>query len=221
MKPMENEWLDRFPMLAALDDSGWRRALDAVRIATLAPGMVAFRAGDACESFLMVVDGAIRVQKVSESGREMVLYRVEPGQTCVLTTSCLLSGERYSAEGVVETEVSAAVLPIPVFQQLIAESDGFRRFVFSSFGERIADLMVLVEEIAFGQMDRRLAHRLLALETGGQVSTTHHQLAAELGSAREVISRLLKEFERQGLIALARGQIEVRDRGALERLLAR
>lgn len=218
---MAIDWLKRFPTLAALDDPAWRRALDAARIATLAPGTVTFRAGDMCENYLMVVEGAVRVQKVSESGREIVLYRVERGQTCVLTTSCLLSSERYPAEGVVETEVRVVVLPVPVFEQLLAESEGFRRFVFSSFGERISDLMMLVEEIAFGQLDRRLAQRLLALEADGRVAVTHHQLAAELGSAREVISRLLKEFERQGLIALARGQIELVDRSALEHLRAR
>lgn len=215
---MDTDWLTRFPTLAALDDPGWRRARAAARLVSLAPGTITFRAGDTCENYLMVVDGAVRVQKVSESGREIVLYRVESGQTCVLTTSCLLSGERYPAEGIVETEVNAAVLPVPVFQQLVAESEGFRRFVFSSFGERMTDLMVLVEEIAFGQLDRRLAQRLLALETGGSVTITHHQLAAELGSAREVVSRVLKEFERRGWIGLARGQIDLRDPVALERL---
>jgi CRP/FNR family transcriptional regulator len=213
------EWLRAFPALAAVTDPAWLRIAATAQLIRLPAGQAAFRPGDACENYVMVASGTIRVQKVAESGREIVLYRVEPGETCVLTTSCLLGGARYPAEGVTESEVEAAVLPIARFHEAVAASDGFRRFVFASLGERLSDLMVLVEAIAFGRVDARLAERLLALGgSNGQIATTHQSLAAELGTAREVVSRLLKEFERHGWLALTRGRIELKDRAALQRV---
>jgi len=214
-------WLRAFPALAAVDDPAWRRSARAAQVVRLPPGTVTFRQGDACQNYVMVVSGSIRVQKNTDTGREIVLYRVEPGDTCVLTTSCLFSGTRYPAEGVTESEVTAAVLPLREFHETVSSSEGFRRFVFASFGSRMAELMLLVEAIAFGRLDVRLAERLLALADGdGHIATTHQQLAAELGSAREVVSRLLKEFERHGWLVLARGQVELKDRPALARLAA-
>jgi len=158
-----DDWLDRFPALATAPEAERRRLLAVAQALRVPAGTTVFRPGDACQNYLMVAQGSVRVQKVSESGREIVLYRVEPGQTCVLTTSCLLAGERYPAEGVTETEVVARVLPLAPFHELLAASDVFRHFVFSSFGCRMAELMALVEEVAFGRMDSRLAQRLLAL----------------------------------------------------------
>jgi CRP/FNR family transcriptional regulator len=213
------DWLRAFPALAPVTDPAWRRVAATAQVIHLPAGQVAFRPGDVCENYLMVASGTIRVQKVAENGREIVLYRVEPGETCVLTTSCLLGGARYPAEGITEGAVEAAVLPIARFHEAVAASDGFRRFVFASLGERLSDLMVLVEAIAFGRVDARLAERLLALGgPNGTITTTHQGLAAELGTAREVVSRLLKEFERHGWVALSRGRVEIKDRAALERV---
>jgi CRP/FNR family transcriptional regulator len=171
------DWLIRFPALAAARDPELQRLVAAAPLLQVPAGVSVFRAGDACERYLMVLEGSVRVQKLAENGREIVLYRVAAGETCVLTTSCLLAGER------------------------------------------MAELMTLVEAIAFGRMDSRLAQRLLALgRSAARVTITHQQLAAELGSAREVISRLLKEFERHGVIALERGEIAILDPAALARL---
>jgi CRP/FNR family transcriptional regulator len=216
MSQPDPEWLSAFPSFAALDDAAARAALGGAQIVQLPVGHMVFREGDACRHYLMVLDGSVRVQKLGESGREIVLYRVERGQTCVLTTSCLFGGARYPAEGVTETPVTAAVLPLARFNEAVAVSAGFRRFAFASFSERVADLMMLVEAIAFGRVDERLAARLLALAAGDTaLSLTHAQLAAELGTAREVVSRLLKEFERRGWVALTRGQVRIADRAAL------
>lgn len=221
MKASDPQWLAAFPALAALDDPVARRVLATAQLVELPPGETLFRAGDACRHYVMVLSGSIRVHKVSESGREIVLYRVERGQTCVLTTSCLFAATPYSAEGVTETPVSAALLSRESFNEAVAGSAGFRRFVFAAFGERIEGLMELIEAIAFGRVDERLAARLLAFaDTAAVISLTHQQLATELGTAREVISRLLKEFERRGWVALMRGEIAIRDRVALERLAA-
>jgi CRP/FNR family transcriptional regulator len=185
---------------------------------TIPPGVTVYREGDACENFFLVLDGSVRVQKLSESGREIVLYRVEAGQSCVLTTTCLLAHERYAAEGITETEVRAVSIPLARFHEALARSPGFRDFVFTSYGVRISDLILLVEEVAFGRIDLRLAQLLLDQAKGELLEATHQQLAAELGTAREVISRQLKEFERRGWVQLGRGRIQVLDRDGLAAL---
>lgn len=210
--------LDAFPELAAVTGDGRRLLEGALRFAEVPVGTVLFSEGAACQAYVLVLNGSVRVQKVSESGREIVLYRVERGQTCVLTTACLMTRAEYGAEGVAETPVKAAMLTAAAFEQLVDASPAFRRFVFEVYATRIADLLMLIEEVAFGRIDVRLAQVLLghaARSPDGVVGATHQVLATELGTAREVVSRQLKEFERRGWVALARGRIEVRDRAAL------
>ena len=218
MPDRETAWLDAFPELATIEPEARRRLAAEARPITLPAGVTVFHDGDACTNYLLVLDGSVRVQKISSGGREITL-RVGDGQTCILTTSCLLAGERYPAEGVTETEVRAIALPGTLFQALLAGSAGFRQFVFSVYARRITDLIELVEDVAFGRMDLRLATRLRdSADTAGVVTTTHQELAAELGSAREVVSRLLKDFEHRGLVTLHRGRIELRDPESLARL---
>jgi len=219
MTTLMDRLMTGFPALRDLDVESRRLLEESARPATLAAGTQLFLDGDPCTAFTLVLDGAVRVQKVSESGRRIVLYRVEPGQTCVLTTNALMAASPYGAEGLAETDLSVAIVPLGTFQRLLAVSDVFRRFVFSAYATRISDLLLLIEEVAFARIDTRLAHLLLSRsDPGGEVRATHHDLATELGSAREVISRQLKEFERQGWISAARGRVMVTDRGALERL---
>jgi CRP/FNR family transcriptional regulator len=203
-------WMGQFPQLAAIDDPAWRRTAAAARILSVAPGTVLFRDGDACAGYVLVLDGSVRVQKMDPHGREIVLYRVEQGQTCMLTTSCLLGGTAYPAEGIAEETTRLAMLPAPGFDRAVAESAGFRRFVLSAISRRIADLMMLIEDVAFGRMDMRLA-RLLShrADADGMLAVTHQDLAVELGTAREVVSRLLKDFEARGLVRLGRGEVRV------------
>jgi CRP/FNR family transcriptional regulator len=180
-----------------------------------------FQDGDACQRYLLVLDGSVRVQKVSSNGREITLYRVGHGETCVLTTTCLLANRPYPAVGVAETEVRAIALDARLFQELLGESPVFRQFVFSIYARRIADLIELVEAVAFARMDVRLAALLLASAAEDDaVNATHHELAAELGSAREVVSRLLKDFEQRGLVSLQRARIGLLDRRGLAEFAA-
>lgn len=219
--PPASPWWNAFPALKDIQDPRWRALMGSAREVTIPPGTSVFRAGDACRNFLFVLDGSVRVEKLGENGREIVLYRVGSGETCLLTTSCLIARERYPAEGVTETEVRAVALPDELFNEALALSPEFRGFVFASFGARLAELMALVEAITFGRGDARLARRLLESGTpSGEVVATHQELAAELGTAREVVSRFLKEFERRGYVRLARGHIEITDRAALETLAA-
>jgi len=212
-----NEWKRAFPALQEANDPSWQHAASMVQLATVPQGAVLFRDGDACSGYVMVVEGSVRVQKIDPEDHEIVLYRVEQGQTCMLTTTCLLGGQAYPAEGVAETEVALAILPIGAFDAAMAAPEAFRRFVFAAIGRRISDLMLLMEDVAFGRMDVRLGRLLLkwVREHGTHLDCTHQELAFELGTAREVVSRLLKNFERRGALSLGRGKIEVIDSAAL------
>jgi CRP/FNR family transcriptional regulator len=216
---MASGWIDFFPDLARLDPAVRNEFELITRPVQLPAGHVAFRAGEECSNYLLVIDGCIRVQMTGESGREIVLYRVEPGQSCVLTTVCLIAMERYAAEGIVETPVRAVAVPAAAFRGLFDRSPALRQFVFAGYGTRIADLMRIVQEIAFDSMEARLARTLLKLgRSGGTVGATHQVLAQEIGTAREVVTRQLKEFEARGMVKLARGRIEILQSGALARL---
>ncbi|WP_353858010.1 Crp/Fnr family transcriptional regulator [Azospirillum formosense] len=209
-------WMGAFPALSALEPDA--RALLRAQGARMAVprGTVLFRAGGLCHNFLMLLGGTVRVQMTAETGREIVLYRVGAGETCILTTACLMTRGDYSAEGVAETDLDAIALGAGAFRELLARSAVFRDFVFASFGTRLLGMMMLVEEVAFGRIDLRLARFLVDhRDARGGLDTTHQTLAVELGTAREVVSRQLKEFERRGLVELSRGRVGVRDPDAL------
>jgi len=215
-----DEWLAHFPDLSGLDDPVWQTVLDSARPVEIPAGTTVFRDGDGCQNYMFVLEGTVRVQKMAENGREIVLYRVNAGEACILTTSCLLSHQRYPAEGITETDLRAISIPVARFDEGVAGSAGFRAFVFSSYGRRIADLILLVEDVAFGRMDIRLGQYLLDAADGeGNVTGTHQSMAAELGTAREVVSRQLKEFERRGWLKLGRGVINIIDLAALKKHL--
>lgn len=208
-----------FPGLAGLDPDTARTMDQAARLAAIPAGTVMFRDGTECSSYVLVIEGSIRVQKVAENGREIVLYRVEAGQSCVLTTNCLIASSDYSAEGIAETDVKALVLPAPTFRALLAQSAVFRDFVFSAYATRISDLLMLIEEVAFGRIDVRLGAWLRQhADAQGIVTATHQDMAIELGTAREVVSRQLKDFERRGWVMLHRGRLEILDRNGLASL---
>ena len=216
---MNTDWIDRFPGLAALSPDITRVLAAQSRVVRLPKGVVVFGPGKSPEHLLLLIEGTVRVQQTSDSGREIVLYRVDSGQSCVLTTACLLAHEEYTAEGLTETDVEAVAIPRVTFDDLLARSAAFRSFVFGAYARRIADLFRIIDDVAFGRIDMRLAERLLSLaRSGTNVAATHQQLATELGSAREVISRQLTEFQKRGWIAQSRGAIALLDRDALTKL---
>ncbi|MBZ0134051.1 MAG: Crp/Fnr family transcriptional regulator [Rhodocyclaceae bacterium] len=205
----------QYPVLAELPQKLRQEIAAAAQAVTVPSGTTLFDEQQPCQGFPFVLAGAIRVSKVSASGRELPLYRVTPGETCIITSSCLLGDTPYNARGTTEGETVLVLLPQGVFIELL-EQAAFRNFIFNLFAERMADLMRLVEEVAFHKLDQRLAALLLG--KGRIVHATHQQLADELGSVREMISRLLKGFAEQGLVALGREQIEIRDAAGLRRL---
>lgn len=205
----------RYPVLAELPSAARDRLWARMQSMRVPAGTVLFDDHQACEGFPFVVSGSIRVIKASPNGRELPLYRVAPGETCVISSSCLLGHEDYNARGVAESDTEMVVLPKAVFEELLGEP-AFRGFVFHLFADRIADLMQLIEEVAFHKLDQRLAALLLG--KGRVLHTTHQQLADELGSVREMVSRLLKGFAAQGLVKLGREQVELIDPAGLRRV---
>jgi CRP/FNR family transcriptional regulator len=212
------EWLHAFPELTDLEEPARAKLRQLARIVEAPSGFIGYREADPCNGYVMRLAGRSRVYKMSSSGREILLYRVAAGETCVLTTTCLLGHSRYPASTVVEEPIRDVFIPAPVFYELMAESDVFRRFVLNNYGNLISDLIVLLEEVAFSSIGARLAKALLEMPED-VLATTHQQLADALGSAREVVSRQLKEFERHGWVTLQRGAIAVTDRAALQKLL--
>ncbi|MFV8825518.1 Crp/Fnr family transcriptional regulator [Thauera sp. WH-2] len=207
---------ERYPVLSALPADARRRLLQGAHWMRIPAGTMLFDDHQACEGFPFVVDGSVRVSKCAPSGRELPLYRVGAGETCIISSSCLLGHEAYNARGMTEADTLMMLLPKPVFDEMMIERP-FRDFVFHLFAERIADLMQLIEEVAFRKLDQRLAALLLG--KGRLLRVTHQQLADELGSVREIVSRLLKSFAEQGLVRLGREQVEIVDPAGLRRLV--
>lgn len=163
--------------------------------------------GDTCSHIAFVLEGEIRVFKTGPSGREITLYEIGPGETCILNASCVLSDTRYPADAVTLTEVRMLLLPAGIFRELIDTSPLVRAFVFALLSERLVTVFQLVEEIVFGRLDERLLEYLVEKSEDGFLAATHQTIANDLGTSREVVSRLLKDLERQGRIALRRGKI--------------
>jgi CRP/FNR family transcriptional regulator len=215
-------WKNVLPELATIDAVGAGSFLDQAREVSLPAQTTVFRQGDSCSQYLLVLEGGVKVLTRALNGREIVLYRLGAGDSCVLTTSCLFGNSHYPAEGITESAVTALTIPAAAFQTALQDSAAFREFVFQSFSTHLASVISLVEEVAFGRLDSRLARYLLDHCDAEQLlRTTHQALATELGSAREVISRLLKELELQGRVEIQRGSIRILDKAALESLVAR
>jgi CRP/FNR family transcriptional regulator len=215
------DWIKQFPGLSRIEPAVRDALTRKSAIIAVPQGTVIFGPGKSPENLLLLLEGRVRVQQVSEGGREIVLYRVEAGQSCVLTTACLLAHEDYSAQGIAETDVRAVAIPRAVFDDLVSQSVAFRSFIFTAYSKRITDLFQVIEDIAFQRVDIRLAQKLIDLERGArQIKATHQQMAAELGTAREVVSRQLGEFQRRGWIRQSRGTIDLVDIAGLERLAA-
>ena len=209
--------LKMYPALSDLNVDQLAALLRPEALLQLPENTELFAENQPCRGFPLVLEGSIRVIKQSVNGRELMLYRVKPGGSCIISSSCLLGKTQYNARGITETAIKLLVLPLPLFSSLIIQNPGFRDFVFHLFSERIANLMELVEEVAFTRLDQRLAKQLLS-RPDNVLNITHQQLANELGSVREIISRLLKGFAAQGIVGLSREQIKILDREKLTQL---
>ncbi len=170
--------------------------------------------GHGCSRFGFVLEGQVRVYKLGQNGREVTLYHLGPGDCCILAASCLLSGHPFPAFAVAETEVELLTVSPDVLKGLVATHEFWRAYLFGMLARRLGDVIEVVEEVTFKRLDSRLSEYLLEAASL-EVRHTHQEIAVELGSSREGVSRLLKDFERRGLVSLARGRIRLLDPKAL------
>jgi CRP/FNR family transcriptional regulator len=208
---------DHFPELAGPGDAALARFLRTGRVVELPAGAGVFHAGDPCRAYMLVLSGRVVVRLTSEGGREVTLYEVPAGDACVLTTACLLGNQAYTADAVALTDVTACVFERAAFESALDASPALRRFVLGHLSQRLGSMISRFDEVAFGDIDRRLARTLLA-DGADQVRQTHESLAVAAGTAREVVSRHLKRFAARGWVELGRGVVVIRDRQALRQL---
>lgn len=210
-----NDLLD----VPGLDDEARRLLVGRYEPISAPEGTVLFQPGQACERLVLLTEGLVRVRMVSESGREIELYRVRPGETCVMSIACMMGERPYQAEGIADQDIKGVSISRGLFREMLAESTAFRDAVITVQTRRVFDLVSLVDELAFHRTESRLASRLLQrADKTDSVAETHQELALDIGTAREVVSRRLKRFETQGLVALERGRVRILDRVGLSAL---
>ncbi len=209
----------KYPQVGKLLSSDTLNLFRSTRRSKIPAGTRLFREAEKCKSFMWLLDGSVRVYKNSSGGREITLYRVDPGELCVLSLQSLFSGEGFPAEAVAETDIFGLTMSQPVFDKAVDDSKAFRNYLLMELSQRIGDVVKLISEVTFQRLDLRLAcilGQLFERSSGRPLSITHAQLARELGTTREVISRILKEFEIQECIVLSRGEISLLSRESLE-----
>lgn len=211
------DWLEQFPDLKELEPNAKETLSKYARIVEAPVGTIGYREGMHCGAYVMRLAGKSRVYKMSTNGREILLYRVGAGETCVITTTCLLGNSDYPASTIVEEQIRDVLIPANAFHQLMLDSIIFRKYVMTNYGALISDLIVLLDEVAFQSLDARLAKVLFDANTP-HITRTHQQIADELGTAREVVSRQLKRLEQKNVVSLGRGQIDITDRDYLQKL---
>lgn len=204
---LKAELLALFPVFAGMPAAELDRVVGAALVRTVKSGARLFSSGSPCSGFPMLLRGTVRVTRTHPQGREVQLYRVKPGESCIMSTGCLLGNVEYGATGTAESELTLIVLPPALFNRLMADNPAFRQYVFALFSERLAGMMELVEAVAFQRLDRRLA--ALLLERGEVVHASQQKLADDLGTVREMVGRVLRNFEDRGLVAIGREQIRI------------
>jgi CRP/FNR family transcriptional regulator len=195
-----------------------RQQLDRLVPQTVPRGTPLFHPGDAAKGFVILLDGRIEVFLTGPGGRDILLYSIEPGESCVQTTLGLIGGGDYTGEAVAATECTLVLVPRHEFLRLMDQVADFRTFVFAAFARRMQGMMHVLERVAFQRVESRLAAALLDLARGGEVLATQADLATRIGSAREVVSRRLDQFTRRGWVTTDRGRVRLTDPAALRRL---
>lgn len=211
-KLQQQRLFERFPMLASSSPEFQAKLFSAATFMRIPLGHTIATETDECQQLALVLSGKVRVYKVAESGREITLYRILAGNSCVLTASCIISGDNFPAIAQTETEVEAIIIPSSLVYEWLTVSKPWCRFVFGLISSRLGEVIAMLEDMAFHHMDERLAAYLIALASqGAQHKMTHHQIASDLGTTREVISRIMKDFESKALVSGGRGQLFIND----------
>jgi len=205
------------PILHHADQQLAREFQQVATFARIPAGRDIFIEGDHVDGIALLISGVVRVYKIGETGREITLYRFGLGESCILTANAILNQKNFPAIASVEKEAEAVMIPAQIFREWVRRYDLWRDFVFELLSQRLSSVIMIVDEIAFRRMDVRIASLLL---NRGQIQNpihmTHQEIASELGSSREVISRLLEDFSEQGIIRSGRGELEILDTNALK-----
>ncbi len=205
------------PFLRNTSSEVAREFRQAAYYARIPAGKDIFVEGDSVQSIALMLSGKVRVYKIGENGREITLYRFGLGESCILTANAIMNHQRFPAVALVESDAEAVMVPAETFREWMRRYEEWRTFLFDLLSQRLAAVMGLVDEVVFHRMDARVAALLLRqADQGSIIQTTHQEIAAELGSSREVISRILEGFESAGLISSSRGQVEILDAPELE-----
>ncbi len=211
-------WTGQDPALAALEAPA-RAILDALRPLDVPKGATLFLPGEAVKGYVIVLSGKVGVHLIGPTGRDILLYEVAPGQSCIQSTLGLFGGDDYTAEATAQTDTRLVLLPRGAFFDLLDSSPEFRRIVFQAFAGRMQSMMQLIENVSFMRVEERLATLLLErADAQGRVEMTQVDMATAIGSAREVISRRLEKLARTDCIRHERGVVQILDRARLERL---
>jgi len=200
------------PVLATITDDIWKEALRASKVMAFPAGTSLIHCGDTADNFIILLQGTIRVFEAAEDGREICLYRVYQGQACALTLAKLLTRSDQNAQAIADEDVRILVMPIDYYEQLMSRSKVFRNFLMISMANCVNEVMQLVGQVSFKRLDLRVAMLLGRLSEDAatrQITVTHQEIADDLGTTREVISRSLKNFSDLGQVKLGRGSIEL------------
>lgn len=200
------------PILGEASQELLREFQQAATLARIPAGKDVFLEGDHVDAIALLISGVVRVYKIGETGREITLYRFGHGESCILTANAILSQKSFPAIATIEQDAEAVMIPASAFRDWVKRYDPWREFVFDLLSERLSTVMMVVDEVVFQRMDRRVASLLIARsKVLHPIRTTHQELASELGSSREVISRILEDFSQKGFVEVGRGMIEILD----------
>ena len=207
--PTNNDIIEAFPFLKTIPPEAASQFLTIGRRKYLKTNMQIYWEGDTCHGIAFILSGEIRVYKTGETGREITLYEIGPGETCILNASCILSGKKYPANAVTISPCDAFMLPANELKSLMASREELRTYIFSILSYRLTSVMELLEEVVFRKVDQRLRDYLIEKSENNVLKTTHMAIANDLGTAREVVSRILKDFERNNEVKLGRNSIHL------------
>ena len=215
--PQFERFVRALPMFNGADPGLLREFKQMAFFTRIPEGRDVFLEGDRVDAIALLVSGVVRVYKIGETGREITLYRFGNGESCILTANAILNQKTFPAVAVVESEAEAVMIPADTFRDWVGRHDFWREFVFDLLSQRLSSVMSIVDEVVFRRMDARIAALLLTrTQPGGRIQITHQEIAAELGTSREVVSRILEGFASAGLVSSSRGEVGIIDQDGLQ-----
>lgn len=213
MLDTRNVLLNTFEFLSQIDNKKLDKLIKNIHISSYMAGTIILREGNACGNMVFILEGSIRVYKLSPEGREITLYHIGKGETCILLNNCIIENTNYPAIAEVEEDAELAIISSIYFNELIFPALSYQKYIFNILSKRLTDVLMIVDEVVFKHMDTRIAAFLYdkVLKSGNRLDITHEKISMELGTAREVVSRILKDFEKQNILTLSRGIVNIKD----------